>query len=382
MAFKDIHKLKKIAVVEKENISVPYLIIGKDIFTLSLYKQLKDLHGPQNVRLISEDEILQSDLLPKGPSSIRGEANGQILKGLYPEVVFSEISSNALFYKDMTWKSFGGRSKSEALKYDEEFYTGPRLDMDWRAVFNNLGNVHDYLAEVNQESYQVKLKGIKRSESNGFSVECINGTEFHSEYLYFGQSPYHYLELYTEKNQLSDAFIEFCESTKTSSALFVKFVFEKPLSDMKETLFIPLSYTHDWGHFIGEFKEEEGKQEIEFMHFMEDDVMSEEDVSRTIRLLKKNMEKIFENFLKIKAHEFIILEQELGCLKIDDSLFMKSLEGSKNEMKNFSFIGVNAPIDREQCVQNTFEYSKEGVSGVARGLIVQASLQKNLTKVC
>jgi hypothetical protein len=383
MAFKDIHKLKKIAVVEKENISTPYLVIGKDVFTLALYTKLKLAHGPENVRLISEDEVLRSDLFPKGPSFLRGAVNQDVLKGIRPDITVTEIKENALFYKDMTWKSFGGRSKSEALKYDEEFFTGPRLDVDFKQLFSELGsNTDEYLAGINQEAYQVRLKGIKKSET-GFSVECINGTEFHSEYLYFGKSPYHYMELYGDKSELSDSFIEFCESTKTSSALFVKFVFESnPLSDMKETLFIPLSYTHEWGHFIGEFRENGGKQEIEFMHFMEDDLMSEEDVSRVIRLLKKSMEKIFDKFLKIKSQEFIILEQELGCLKIDDSLFSKSLSAGKEETKNFFFIGVNAPILDEHCVQSSFEYSREGLSGMTRGLVVQANLLKNLDKVC
>ena len=40
MAFKDIHKLKKIAVIERETITVPYLVMGKDVFSLSLYNDL------------------------------------------------------------------------------------------------------------------------------------------------------------------------------------------------------------------------------------------------------------------------------------------------------------------------------------------------------
>lgn len=376
MAFKDIHKLKKIAVVERETITVPYLVVGKDIFSLALYNELKTAHGADKVRLLSQDALLKSDLLPKGPSSIRGETNQKMFKALYPDVKITKCNENSLFYKDMSWKSFGGRSKSEVLKYDEGFYTGDRIDPDFEEVFKNVSMTDEFIESVNKEAYHVKVKSIARNEE-GFIVECINGTEFHSEHLFFGLSPYHYLQFYTEKNQLSDSFIEFCESTKTSSALFVKFVFEdRPLSDLKETLFIPLSYTHDWGHFIGEFRSVDGVQEIEFMHFLEDHLMSEEDVSRVIRLLKKSMEKIFEDFLKIKVRDFISLEQEIGCLKIDDTLFAKSLESGKNETKNLSFIGINAPVVNEQGVNEIFEYSNETLNGVMRGLVVQANHTK------
>lgn len=376
MAFKDIHKLKKINVVEKETINVPYLVVGKDIFALSLYNDLKKAHGLEKVRLLSQDEILKADLLPKGPSTVRGETNQRMFKDYFPDVSLTRCNENALFYKDMTWKSFGGRSKSEALKYDEGFYTGDRIDPNFEEIFKRIPHSDEFIAEVNSEAYQVRIKALQKSET-GYIVECINGTEFHCEELYFGLSPYHYLEFYKEKNQLPSSLIEFCESTKTSSALFVKFVFEDaPLSDVKETLFIPLSYTHEWGHFIGEFKSVNGVQEIEFMHFMEDHLMSEEDVSRIIRLLKKNMEKIFDNFLKIKVREFIALEQEIGCLKIDDAGFEKTLKEHEGSLKNLHFIGINAPVTSQHRVHDQFEYSSETLNGVMRGLVIQSNHTK------
>lgn len=398
MAFKDIHKLKKIVEVQKEYIQVPHLVVGKDIFALSIYKALQEKYGKENVRLLSEDALLKSDLTPKGPSTIRGASNQKIIQELYPEAVISVGTDQAMFYKDMTWKSFGGRSKSEALKFNEEFYTTPRFDIDVCKIFPELNQAEEFIAGVNAEAYQVRLKSIHRS-GEGFKVECLNGTEFECEKLYFGQSPYQYLNFYSNKSELSDVFIEFCESTKTPSALFVKFVFEKPVTDMKETLFIPLSYTHEWGHFVGEFKEgykegyQESKiettyndeikagptaQEIEFLHFLDEDQSSEEDLSRVIRLLKKNMEKIFEKFSKINSREYIVLEQEIGCLKIDNDLFVRSLTEGKGESKNLFLLGINAPIVDTQCEDVSFEYSKNAVDVMARAILVHSILRKKI----
>ena len=381
MAFKDLHKLKKIVVVEKELIQTTHLVVGKDIFALTTYKALQEKYGKEQVRLLSEDVILKSDLMPKGPSSVRGENNQRIFQELFPDAIGETGSEMALFYKDMTWKSFGGRSKPEALKFNEEFFTTSRFNIDAGKIFPELKNVEEFLSILNAEAYQVRLKSINRY-NDGFKVECLNGTEFECEKLYFGQSPFQYLKLYSQKNELSDLFIEFCESTKTSSALFVKFVFEKPISDMQETLFIPLSYTHEWGHFVGEFNklqgDADGDQEIEFIHFLDEDQASEEDISRYIRLLKKNMEKIFEKFSKIKAREYIVLEQEIGCLKIDDILFIRSINEGKKEDLNLFLLGINAPISDTQCEGESFEYSKNNVGGLSRALFVHSMLLKKI----
>lgn len=381
MAFKDLHKLKKIVEIQKEYIQVPHLVVGKDIFALSIYKALQAKYGREQVRLLSEDALLKSDLAPKGPSTLRGASNQKIIQELYPQAVVSVGTEPAMFYKDMTWKSFGGRSKSEALKFNEEFYTSARFDIDMAKVFPELEQADSFIAEINQEAYQVRLKSIHRS-GDGFKVECLNGTEFECEKLYFGQSPFQYLNFYSNKNELTDHFIEFCEGTKTPSALFVKFVFEKPISEMKETLFIPLSYTHEWGHFVGEFNETyndvNGTQEIEFIHFLDEDQSSEEDLSRTIRLLKKGLEKIFEKYSKINSREYIVLEQEIGCLKIDDELFAKTLNEGKSELKNLFLLGINAPVVDAQCEETSFEYSKNEVNILARALLVHSILSKKI----
>ena len=377
MAFKDLHKLKKVIVVEKEFIKSTHLVVGKDIFALSLYKKLQEKYGVDQVRLLSGDPVLKSDLLPKGPSTLRGKNNQDLVRELYPNAIGDSGSEQALFYKDMSFKSFGGRSKPEALKFNEEFYCSGRFDIKATEIFSELNNAEEFIETINKEAYQVKVKSIHRS-GDGFKVECLNGTEFECEKLYFGQSPYQYLQLYTEKNQLSDKFIEFCESTKTPSALFVKFVFDKPITDIKETLFIPLSYTHEWGHFVGEFNDHNGEQMIEFIHFLDEDQASEEDISRTIRLLKKNLEKIFEKYSSIKHTEYIVLEQEIGCLNIDDKLFITSMESSPNDCKNLFLVGINAPIAQTQCEDISFEYSNRGTDIMARALLVQSLITKKI----
>jgi hypothetical protein len=120
------------------------------------------------------------------------------------------------------------------------------------------------------------------------------------------------------------------------------------------------------------------EQTIEFIHYIDEDSSSEEDVSRIIRSLKKNMEKIFEKFSKTKASEYIVLEQEIGCLKIDDPLFAKVYDSGKDEAKNLFFLGINAPIVDAHGANESFEYSKEGLNMLARALLVNSILLKKI----
>jgi hypothetical protein len=365
MAFKDIHKLKKIVEIQKEFIQVQHLVVGKDMFAVSLFRDLVLKYGAENVRLLSEDKILSSDAMIKGPGTIRGEENQKVIHDLYPESIVKKFIKPSIFYKDMAWKAFGGRSKPEALKFDEAFFTSTRFEIPLPEVENI------------EDSYLVKIKSITKKDKR-FLVECINGTEFSSEKLYFGKSPYHYMHLFSDKSMLSDRFIQFCESTQTSSALLVKFIFEKPLSDIEETMFIPLSYTHEWGHFVGEFKNRGQQQSIEFVHFIDEDQTSEEDISRTIRQLKKSLEKIFENFLTLITTEYITIEHEIGCLKIDDLAFDECLMSDKENTADLFFIGINAPIADAHCREASFEYSRKDVSFLARALLVQKIIQQKV----
>lgn len=377
MAFKDIHKLKKIVEIQKEYIETEHLVVGKDVFAISTFRQLVEKYGTEKVKLLSEDKVGIADLYVKGPSTLRQAENLATVKFLYPETTFETIDTASIFYKDMVWKSFGGRSKPEALKFYEDFYVSNHLNANEKDFFPWLETSEEFFNQLNENAYQVKIKNIHYTEGK-FLVECINGTEFKSSKLYFGKSPAYFLKNFAEKNILSDELIQFCESTRTVSGLFIKYLFEKPISNIKETMFIPLSYTHEWGHFIGEFKLLNGGQIADFLHFIDEDHTSEEDVSRTIRQLKKSFEKIFDNFSKINYQEYISIEDEIGCLKIDDDLYNRCRNGKDAFLNQVNFIGISAPINNDHCDTSLFEYSTLALTHVARALLIERSLAKNI----
>lgn len=293
MAYKDLHKLKKIEVAQKEVIQLSTLLLGDGPYAIPCERQL------------IPDGLSQRPLF--GPSTRRGDTEDLL----------------SVFYKDGAFRPFGGRMKSETLKPSEVFYTKPKSLDDEQRV------------EVQCEHVMSgTVKEIKRWEGGRFCVELTNGTELICEKLVTTLSPSLFLSLYKNKSELGDGFMEFCEKTKRSTALLVRFILKRPMSDKKETFFIPLSLTHEWGHFIGEFKE----RSLEVIHFIDEDQTSEEDVARIIRLLKRSLEKIFPEFTKSIKEEFIAIEKEFGPAVVDDELYAKS------SLDHLEFLGETAPL--------------------------------------
>ena len=99
--------------------------------------------------------------------------------------------------------------------------------------------------------------------ANGLIIECEN--------LYWGESPYQLYHLLSNKSVFDNETVEYLESTKTPLALYVNFNFENVVIDKEETIFFPLSFTHEWGHFIGDVSnvdEENVKQVARFVTFV------------------------------------------------------------------------------------------------------------------
>ena len=152
--------------------------------------------------------------------------------------------------------------------------------------------------------------------------------------------------------------------------------FEKPITDKRETIFIPLSYTHEWGHFVGEFSSDKsGKQKAEFVTFMDMDHTNEDEISKKIRLLKKNLEKIFGDSAGLISDEFIKVTTQSPCLNFDDNLFVKV----SNEVGQLRIASYNGPLEHLNQEQGSFEDSWSGVNNLARAAVRHQEVLNSLS---
>ena len=380
MSFSDIRALKKEESTETTTKFIRHLVVGEDVYSVALYRTLVQKFGESEVQLLCKKELSPLEILPKGPSSLRGEANIAAFKKLFPEVEIKEVEGEAEYFKEQEFRKFSGRGKPEKLLWGEEFFKGKRAEVDLSQVYPFL-NDSEFFTSLNTNKWNNTLVSVNQVEPTEllenacWSIATTNGEEINSEHLYWGAGPQNFLNSYENKNNLSDEFIEFCESTQAPASLFIKYVFDEPITDKTETLFVPLSYTHEWGHFIGEFGEENGKQSIEFILYVDINQQNEEDISRKIRLLKRHIEKIFKKAKKISCIEFIVLEKHTSCPNIDDSLYQKG----RGSMKNLEMVSVNGPLEQGAPMLDTFEDSDfvptHMMRALARQKFVEGSLQ-------
>lgn len=364
MSYSVLRTLKKEDAQKVDKKYVRHLVIGDDLFAVAHTLKLLGLNPEGGVGLLVEKKFSIEDLLPKGASSLRGEFNKTFLKETFPAAITTEYDRVARFIKESKFKKFGGRSKPETLLWGENFYVDPRVDMKLESIFEFLNDADLYSKLPTMEE---KIVGIARADSDDmvenskWSIKCASGTTFECEHLYFSHGPAAFLNLVSDKSILTNEFIEWCEATQTPATLNHHWSFSKPVIDRTDTIFLPFSYTHEWGHAIVEFVAlENGGQEARMTCFVEPDQTNEEELSKKIRLYKRNLEKICPDASKFAQDEFLALYPTSVNEKNDDQGF----QNCRDTVSNLHFIGM----------QGALENTNSEASHFARGLqILNAS---------
>ncbi len=368
MGIRSITKLKKVEEKKQTEKFVRNVIIGNDIFALnSLYEIRKKT---EEVILYTDKEFDFNAIELKGPSQLRGDVNIEYFKVALKKEEVSISNGEPQFFKDLKFRKFGGRSKPEPIQWGEDFYQNQYANIDLDEIFP-LEKIKENFNELLNSVTVAQVIKVKRIltedmiENAKWYVEFSSGEQVRCENLIWNLNVDQFFSKIENKDSLSSEFIQYCDQTRTPSTLNITFEMDGELTEKRETLFIPLSYTHEWGHFIcefGEYNEEKNKQTAKFVLFVDKSQTSEEELARKIRLLKRNIEKIFPKFKKISYKEYIVLSDFSPCLKIDDSLAKNFLL----EDNNLSFVGFNAPLVDQVSQEGLFGDSLFGLSHLAR----------------
>ncbi|WP_127716554.1 hypothetical protein [Halobacteriovorax sp. HLS] len=377
MSYSDLKKLKKEEVKTTNRIDTTSLVVGGDVFALATLEALLKTHAKEDILLLTKENISQDGVGINGPGSLRGQSNIDYMEKFYSYADIEVTQKKSTYYKDLKFKAFGSRGKHEKLLWGEEFFTNPRARYSSEKIFTFM-NDENFFEDVSK----VKLEHIPNKifkEDNLWVVECTNGTQIYCKNLYWCESPWKFYQDFPKKESLSNEFVQFVEGTQTPCALHIKLIFEKELTNRQETMLIPLSYTHEWGHFIGEFKnvcEENKTQEANFLAYIDVNHTNEEDISKKIRLLKRNLEKIFPAFKGISFKEFIVLTENTDSLNFDDSYSLST----EKALENVYFVSSNAPFIDSAQNENNFGDSVYALSHMARGLKVLSEIKLILSK--
>lgn len=295
------------------------LVIGNDF--LAVKKFLK-LNSEETIflseRLLSKDILLdQWKCLP--PSMRNQEAMNAII-GKFPRLEIIPNNSPCAFYKDTKFHEFGGRAKPFELKEGEEYFTKPSANYRLDLLFSDeeWTMLDDLMKEGSLVKIIEKIEVTKPSdlvEVTNFIVSTGEGEIISCENLYYFDSPRKFLKTLVNKNELNEEIISYATSVQEKSGLVIHFTFPKAIHEKAETVFLPQSVTHEWGHFICDFEEfntfSNTQEATCLMIIQEDDGATEEELAKKVRLMKRVMERVYPEMSKIAYKEHILYESDM-----------------------------------------------------------------------
>ena len=236
-----------------------HLVVGEGFAALSLYGQLVDRKGEASVVLLVPRALATCELRP-----------------------FDMNGEEALVYRDTAFHPVKEQTISSPWEryFLKESETSPGTN-SWendRTVEQTVGT-------------PVQIQG---NPSGEYTVHCDNGLTVSCRFIHWTSSPREFARCYA--GELPSEF-----TRETPGPLFVHYHFEGSVTEKAETFFFPLSYTHNQGHFIGSFRpvSVDGRQEAEFVTFLDMDETPEEDISKKIRILDRRLGNAFPLFKRI-----------------------------------------------------------------------------------
>ena len=236
-----------------------YVILGNDVFSVACWYNLV-FGQKRDAQLFCWQASPQrlADWFWQGPTWLRGQINQQAVQDYAPHLALHAYQ-DPLFYKETQWRSFHSRMKPQPLLGEEAYFTATGYDFDWAKLYPFLAE--DKLLE--HPSVQNKIPRVIRAlavedpiSPVWWQVEFSDGSAVQCQDLIWGGSTSEFKALYQgQTRQLPDAVISHLMRQEPLAIWALRFELDALPELMANTFFIPLSYTYDEGHFIGEVEQ-------------------------------------------------------------------------------------------------------------------------------
>ncbi|MCT4642114.1 MAG: hypothetical protein N4A33_07410 [Bacteriovoracaceae bacterium] len=349
-----IRALKKVKEEESKigkRIYFKHLVIGDDAFAVLKYLNLKSKYSDESIGLISKTMLtkkLVENFFRCQIGTIRSEACAELLVSKNPRFEILKESETPSFYKDTKFHTFGGRAKPFTLMEDEDFFTSSKYNYKWQALFESevLENLDDHILANQHQKFIEEIELIDPTdlvEKAFYRITTSENEEFECENLYWAGSPKLFYSLVSNKDKLDDSVHSYCNQIETRTSLSVHFECKGQIYENSGTLFLPQSATHEWGHFIADIEDYDPAaniQKLTCLMFVTEDIITEEDLAKKIRLMTRTIERILPNFSKVEVTEHIHYEDDSFIKNIKDEF----ADSMKSSHESLNFVGLGAPI--------------------------------------
>jgi len=373
LSFSILKSLKKSEEISYKNSYYPYLIVGSEFSSFKMLDFLRENCGDESVRLLTSHTVNSDDLCFAGMRPLRGKTNIELFQKIEPGVHFGEELCQSVFYKDQKFRNFGGRAKPASMLDSEEFFTSESMPVDMNQLtpksFNDPGDtIHECIVS--------KIVHKNESNSGKWQLYTKNNEILECDCLLFADPLPKFLSLISKTDSLEKKLIDACGAAGRKRGFAIHFTAPWKITDRQETLFIPQSLTHDWGHFIGEFlefDEEKGVQEFSFFSLIDDENSSPAELSKKIRNLKRSIQRVFgeirgefnkDSKASLIKEKIVFLSQVPGYFENDcdfDNLMWKT--------SDLFFIGAGSPIEKKYLEENNLDYNRAEISHLVRSML-------------
>ena len=330
-----------------------HIVVGDDFLAVSMFLKLTKEFGADKVCLISENLLDKSALLEQWRCSIhtlRSEDGANNLIGMMPQLEITPTKNKVKFYKDTKFHDFGGRAKSMPIGPGEKDFLAPFYKVNYRNLFSDEDwqNLDELIlkGQVNKILQSIELTTPEDLvEKTYFKLHTGEHESFECERLHWMINPKKFYKLVKDKETLSNAVSEYCTHLETQTGVVVHFECDREIFNEEGTVFLPQSMTHEWGHFIVDFEKfdpEMNKQNFTGLILLKEEDLTEEELAKKIKLLKRVLERVFPEFIKANYTEHIRFAQDMFIRGMQDSL----AANMKQELPGLQFVGVAAPVSQ------------------------------------
>ena len=367
---------KPTAVVQNPTYS-RYVILGNDVFSIACWYHLV-FGQKRDAQLFCWSASPQrlTDWFWQGPSWLRGQVNKKAVQDFAPHLSLKPYQ-DPLFYKETQWRSFHSRMKPQPLLGEEAYFTAQGLALDWYQLYPFLGE--DKLLE--HPSIQSRIPRVIRAlkaedpiSPAWWQIEFSDGSAVQCQDLIWGGTNAEFKGLYQgQERPLADQLIAHIMQPEPIAVWALRFELDSLPELMANTFFIPLSYTYDEGHFIGEVEQQANATILKVMRILQPQEATEEQAAKDHRYLKRILQKIFGLSKKQLWRE----QGQLKMLDVAGSITDEAELAHQADQSHLAFIGMSGLTDAGNPLLDADQDQKPEnfpeVSYVARGILSVAA---------
>lgn len=303
-------------------IHIAQVILGADLAAVLKLVELKNQFGPETLRLITPRFLTKQSLIETfdaGVSTLRDNVQTLQIAGKFPGCQSLRYDHESYFAKEGQWHKFGSRAKPMNFAAGEEYFLPARQELVLSSLFseNDWNNLDEILKAY--QSVRV-LEKLEKKAVSDLALQDQWWMLFHDlgevtcTDLWTSLPAKQILKASEQGSTLPTEAGAWFASVQRQAGIALSWECTKELHPEPRTLFIPQSMTHEWGHFILDIHPWDDARKcypVQALILLQDEEPTSEGMADKIKLAKRVLERVLNDFEKSIRKEHILASEDL-----------------------------------------------------------------------